>query len=338
MGTIGIVANPNSGKDIRRIVSYATTFNNQEKISIVKRILSGIYELGDHHIYIMPDDNHLGYHALDGMSQKEIQDRVTIPDIYVSGDAQDTSDFVDYMAHELKADVIIVLGGDGTSRAAAKTIGDVPLIPVSTGTNNVYPQFIEGTVVAIAAAALADNVLKKDDIPRGKLIEVSVSDGQTDIGLIDAVVSRKNCIGARAITDEGDIDAILVTQSHPANIGFSALIGSSNIVLPEDDYGVYAALDWQRKDYVAAISVGVLARFGLQEIRKLKINEELRLKPGYFGTIALDGEREITFCPEDTITMKITRNGPRKVDVAQALQKVVALGYLHESPRSANLR
>ena len=186
----------------------------------------------------------------------------TIPDLYVSGDAQDTSDFVDYMAHELKADVIIVLGGDGTSRAAAKTIGDIPLIPVSTGTNNVYPQFIEGTVVAIAAAALADNVLKNDDIPRGTLIEVSVSDGQTDIGLIDAVVSRKNCIGARAITDEGDIDAILVTQSHPANIGFSALIGSSNIVLPEDDYGVYAALDWQRRDYVAAISVGVLVRFG----------------------------------------------------------------------------
>ena len=69
----------------------------------------------------------------------------------------------------------------------------------------------------------------------------------------------------------------------------------------------------------------------MQQVRTLKPDEELRLKPGYFGTVALDGEREITFCPEDTITMKITRNGPRKVDVAQALQRVVDLGYLRAS-------
>ena len=39
MASIGIIANPASGKDIRRLVSYATTIDNQEKVNIVKRIV-----------------------------------------------------------------------------------------------------------------------------------------------------------------------------------------------------------------------------------------------------------------------------------------------------------
>ena len=53
---------------------------------------------------------------------------------------------------ERGAACIVVLGGDGTCRAAAKGAGDVPLLPVSTGTNNAFPQFIEGTLVGLAAA------------------------------------------------------------------------------------------------------------------------------------------------------------------------------------------
>ena len=34
MASIGIIANPASGKDIRRLVSYATTIDNQEKVNI----------------------------------------------------------------------------------------------------------------------------------------------------------------------------------------------------------------------------------------------------------------------------------------------------------------
>ncbi len=34
MPSIGIIANPASGKDIRRLVSYATTIDNQEKVKI----------------------------------------------------------------------------------------------------------------------------------------------------------------------------------------------------------------------------------------------------------------------------------------------------------------
>ena len=46
MASIGIIANPASGKDIRRLVSYATTIDNQEKVNIVKRIVLAAQAMG----------------------------------------------------------------------------------------------------------------------------------------------------------------------------------------------------------------------------------------------------------------------------------------------------
>ncbi|WP_222927512.1 hypothetical protein [Biomaibacter acetigenes] len=36
MKSIGIIANPASGKDIRRLVAHATIIDNNEKVNIVK--------------------------------------------------------------------------------------------------------------------------------------------------------------------------------------------------------------------------------------------------------------------------------------------------------------
>lgn len=40
---------------------------------------------------------------------------------------------------ERGARCIVTLGGDGTNRAVAKESGAIPLVPISTGTNNVFP-------------------------------------------------------------------------------------------------------------------------------------------------------------------------------------------------------
>ena len=55
MSSIGIIANPASGKDIRRLVSHATIIDNHEKINIVKRVVLGAQKLGVNQVYIMPD-------------------------------------------------------------------------------------------------------------------------------------------------------------------------------------------------------------------------------------------------------------------------------------------
>jgi predicted polyphosphate/ATP-dependent NAD kinase len=61
MASIGIIANPASGKDIRRLVSHATVIDNNEKINIVERIVLGAQALGVEKVFVMPDSYNMGF-------------------------------------------------------------------------------------------------------------------------------------------------------------------------------------------------------------------------------------------------------------------------------------
>ena len=54
-GLVGIVANPASGKDIRRLIAHGSTFDNNEKINIVRRVLIGLHAAGARRVRFMPD-------------------------------------------------------------------------------------------------------------------------------------------------------------------------------------------------------------------------------------------------------------------------------------------
>jgi predicted polyphosphate/ATP-dependent NAD kinase len=327
MGKIAVVVNPNSGKDIRRLATHATVISNAEKINILKRIISTVSEMGDHEIFMIPDRSHLAGLAIEGM-KPEIQKHVSIYPMKISDTQDDTTRFAKAMADEAEVDVMIVLGGDGTCRAAAKATGDVPLIPISTGTNNTYPTMMEGTAAALAAAAIASGVVGRERCGgRGKRIEVEVEGRGSDIALIDAAFSSIFYIGARAVLNDEDIRSVLVTQSHPASIGFSALAGCVEIVRPEEDCGLFLDMDWARRDYIAAISAGVLTRFGVKERQKIPLGEELHIRTDYDGTLAFDGERELPFCKGEDISLKITRNGPRKVEARKVVEAAFERGF-----------
>ena len=63
MFTVGIITNPASGKDIRRLVSQSRVISNQEKINIVRRILAGLEASGVEKILLMPDYSNLSITA-----------------------------------------------------------------------------------------------------------------------------------------------------------------------------------------------------------------------------------------------------------------------------------
>ena len=46
MSKVGIIANPASGKDIRRLVAYASLMSNRDKTDLVRRIILGIQSTG----------------------------------------------------------------------------------------------------------------------------------------------------------------------------------------------------------------------------------------------------------------------------------------------------
>lgn len=328
MGAIALVANPNSGKDIRRLVTHATVIDNAEKVNILRRILSGIAYLGGHDVYLMPDRYQLGRRTLQGVEAAAAR-RAKVYDMPITDTQDDTTRFVRAMVEEVKVDAVVVLGGDGTSRAAAKAIGDVPMIPVSTGTNNVYPAMQEGTAISMAAAAIAGGRVSRDECgARGKRIEIEVGTDKRDIALIDAVFSTLPYTGAKALLHQEDIDSILVTQCHPASIGFSALAGCVRMVSPQAQEGFFLKPDWSGRQYAAAISAGMFVRFSAQQSYPVALNETLTLQKSYDGTIAVDGERELTFRAGEDITLTIKRQGPRKVDVLKTVELAASRGYL----------
>src|SRR5688572_3121106 len=131
-GSVGIIANPASGKDIRRLVARASVFDNQEKKAIVRRAVAGAVAAGAERFLYLPDGYRLVAEAIADLGEDATFEPVESPE---TDSALDTI----RAARQLKAAgcaVVITLGGDGTNRAVALGWQDAPLVAISTGTNN----------------------------------------------------------------------------------------------------------------------------------------------------------------------------------------------------------
>ena len=159
MKPVSIIANPASGKDIRRLVAHGSVFDNQEKVRIVRRLLLGMERSGVEEVLYMPDAFGIVERAIDGISTSI---KAKPFSIYMHNTQEDTVNAA-RLAAEAGSACTIVLGGDGTCRAACLGSLDVPLLPLSTGTNNVFPQMQEATVAGLAAGLLATERLSPAD-------------------------------------------------------------------------------------------------------------------------------------------------------------------------------
>jgi len=122
---VGIIANPASGKDIRRLVACGSVFDNNEKVNIIQRVLRALDSLVIQRVYAMPDMFNLVTRAEEkaGAGIKIYPVRMDI-----TNTAQDSTTAAKLMA-AAGARCIITLGGDGTNRAVAKGCGYIPLYP-----------------------------------------------------------------------------------------------------------------------------------------------------------------------------------------------------------------
>lgn len=328
MKSIGIIANPASGKDIRRLVSHATVVDNNEKVNIVKRLILSAQGYGVERIYIMPDTFLIGYKAIEDLRlSRELKIDVEIIDMKIKGNFTDTIRATEFM-EKRGVGCIVVLGGDGTNRAVAKAITKTPLIGISTGTNNVYPQMIEGTVVGMAAAAVASGICDVEEIiSRDKRIEI-IKDGQlVDIALVDCVISKQTFIGSKAIWNIEDIDKVIVSRAHPASIGFSTIVGTSFIIRAKDKFGALINVNTGSKKVKVPIAAGTIEKITVDDVKILKLDEKIHFISEYRGVMALDGEREVPFKAGEQFEIKVTRNGPYRVIVDKALEDGLRKGF-----------
>lgn len=325
MNAIGIIVNPASGKDIRRLVSYGSSFDNTEKINIVKRILMGARTSGVRRIYYMPEYFNIVEAAIAGIfsEHKEFISEMEILriDMPMQGTETDTITAAEKM-RELKVKCVVVLGGDGTCRAAAKKIGEIPMLPMSTGTNNVYPEMIEGTIVGMAAGAYANETINKLDglVMKSKRLDIYKNDEFFDIALIDVVVLDEIHMGSKAVWKTDNISQIILTCCSASYIGISSIGGQLSEVQKNEPRGLSIDIDPQSGKLLAPLAPGLFVPVGVKDFKVIDIKEKVKVNHTPC-IIALDGERNIELYKGEEAYIELTWNGPTLLNVHNILHE-----------------
>jgi predicted polyphosphate/ATP-dependent NAD kinase len=315
MTAVGIIANPASGTDIRRLVAYGSVFNNQEKVRIVRRILLGLASVGVRQVLYMPDYYSIVERALDVLNI----DMDISPLVFDAKADQRDSMRAAAMLAEKNAGCIITLGGDGTNRVVAKGTSDVPILPVSTGTNNVFPYMIEGTIAGLAAGLIATGkVPRKDGTFASTRFEVVVEGQFTDVAIVDAAVCDDIFIGSRAVWKMEKIRQIFLNRCSPVNIGFSSIGGMLRSIAPDDPFSMVLELGPNGQAVTAPVAPGVFETVSVENARLMIPGEEVALvcTP---CVVALDGEREVEIKRGQQAAIRLAAEGPVVVDVNRTM-------------------
>jgi predicted polyphosphate/ATP-dependent NAD kinase len=228
---------------------------------------------------------------------------------------------------ELGVGCTVTVGGDGTNRAVAKGDRSVPLVTVSTGTNNVFPVMVEATTAGIAAGVVTRGVIDLSKVVTAhKRLVITLNGDEADMALIDAVVLEQPFVGARAVWKLSEVKQIICTRAEPTSMGLSCIGGSVCLVGPEDDCGLCLELGTGKIRVRASVLPGVIQEVGIKSYKKINLGEEvdLTLKP---CLIALDGEREFMVGSRDEVKVRLERDGPHVVDINKAIREAAQQGF-----------
>ena len=316
LSAVGIIANPAAGKDIRRIVAQGRFVPNHEKVNILKRVLAGLDAVGVERVLFMPDAGALGSHALQDASFNLSAGFVEMP---VFHEELDTTRATREM-REAGVECIVTLGGDGTNRAVAKECGDIPLVPISTGTNNVFPDMTDGTIAGLAAGVVTTGIADPADVTsRHTRLEVLMDGELRDIALVDLAVSTERFVGGRAVWDMTTIDELFLTRSESTNIGLSAIGAQLLRIRPDEQSGLHIKLGTGGECVLATVAPGLVETVEVAAWEAIEVDGPvvtIDLRP---ATIALDGERTFSIPVDSHVSVRLSANGPRVVDLDAAL-------------------
>jgi predicted polyphosphate/ATP-dependent NAD kinase len=333
---VGVVANPLSGRDIRRLVTQASVFPTAEKANMIQRMLAAFGAVGVHRVLLGTDLGGISAAVFRAIERRSGPDLRGWPDVeFLDGQpirqsAQDTVDAVRRMVIA-GARVIVCLGGDGTARVAASAVGDVPLLALSTGTNNVFPAVREATIAGLAAGLVAVGAVPADSVTsRAKLLEVRTGD-RAETALVDVASSTERHVGARAVWDPATVTQLFCAFAEPDAIGLSSVLGQLSPVTRRDPHGVTARLSPAApRQVLAPIAPGLVVPVGVSDIEPMSAGSD-HVVEARAGVIAVDGERELTFGPGERPVVRLRADGPRCVDVPAVLAASARLGLLRRT-------
>ena len=337
MALVGIIANPAASKDIRRLVAQGRVVPDWEKVNIVRRVMLGLQSEGVTRVVGMPDSSHLIERAADDPNLSLDLQLLKMSALYNEGDTVRAAAGMSDMG----VDCLITLGGDGTNRAVVKGCRTMPMIAISTGTNNVFPVLVEGTMAGLAAALVArGDVDLEDTAVRSKILQIYIDGEPTDIALVDVALSKERFVATRAIWDINTLYEVFLTRAEPASIGLSSIGARLQPLSMTDDGGLQYSLrdrdgpvpDAEHRDgqaYVRApIAPGVVPTVAISSWRRLGNGERVSVARRAC-TVAVDGERAFAVKPTQQLEIEVVRDGPPVVDVNAVLQHA-AINHLFD--------
>jgi predicted polyphosphate/ATP-dependent NAD kinase len=286
---------------------------------------------------MMPENGGIRHHVRRGIDRAENQRTGEFPylshlDWKITGTVADTMRAARDMK-ELGVAAIVVLGGDGTHRAVVSTCGDVPIAGISTGTNNAFPEHREPTITGLAVGlAVTGKVPPRVAFSGNKQLVVKVGD-QREIALVDVAVVTERYVGARALWRTDTFRELFVTFANPEVIGMSAIAGLVSPVTRAEPFGLHVKLGTGRETKFAVntpIAPGFIRGVGIRGYKKMRAAHAVLPEIGG-GSLALDGERELSFAEKDDVSITLETGAFRTVNVSACMQYAAKKGLMRET-------
>jgi hypothetical protein len=330
MAAVGIIVNPWAGKDVRRLHAPVGHTPDSAKIGIVRRVAIGALDAGAHHVYAAADAGRIAARALAGLPGAEL---VEGPG---TGSAIDTRRAAAQLL-ERDCSPIVVLGGDGTCRDVAIGAPTATLLAISTGTNNVFPRFIDGSSAGTTAGLVASGKVPfAAATARAKRLVVTIvrADGttDTDIALVDVAAVASTQTGSRAVLRGGLVVGVVAAIAHPTSTGLSAIAGRLQPIGRDEPGAVHVRLGdpstCTRRVRVPIVP-GQFDVLGVASIDHISEGDTV----SFDGPIVLayDGERERHVPSGAVAHVRVDRGGPAVVDVDRVLLHAAA-HHLFDEP------
>lgn len=325
MTKVGIIANPVSARDIRRIVSHAGNLPINDRANIVLRMLTGLMATGVDEVVIMPENGGIRTQLMRTIDRETRMGQQRFPKVSylempVTCTSEDSSEAARQM-HDQGVGAIVVLGGDGTNRVVVSKCGNTPVSGVSTGTNNAFPELREPTITGLAVGLAVTGQVPCDyAFAFNKRLEVRVNDLH-EIALVDVAVVSERFIGARAIWKTENFRDLFVTFGRPDGIGMSSIIGLLSPLdrkTPEGRRVRMLPLEIAKHRLLAPIAPGLIEEVGIGAVEKVMPND-VYLPSVSAGSFALDGERELTFSETDDVSIRLQVDAFRTINVPDCM-------------------
>jgi hypothetical protein len=327
VGSVGIIANPVAGRDVRRVAARGSIVTSEDKRARIARAVVGASRAGAAEVVVMAEPFGVSTGAVADLDVAPTAVRVL--DVGAQVSPGDTVRAARAMA-DAGVDVVMVLGGDGTCRVVAAEWPDAVMVPMSTGTNNVFPTAVEPTVAGAAAGLVASGRVEVEEAAdRAKVVRVG-RPGVADLALVDAVVLDGDVVGNRMPYDPLRLRTVVLTRAEPTAVGVSATGGWSCPCPAGADHGVLVECGPGGAPLDVPLAPGLFGTVEVRSVAPLPLGEAVTVDAA--GALALDGDRLHRLHPGEPWVLVVERTGPRVVDVSRTMHLAAERGLFRALP------